>query len=265
MTSSFQINVGQFLQELGVQPEIVSETERNRLLAHPVEMRVEEEGACIKVKLESGSWMNLHVFVDGRARTRNIAPSTAVAGQLSEEERCQLRVKDILSKATYEQICTMRRKQLESQEAGEGRGAFLLLPRIAEVRFKWMPAVWKYLASDVLVQPLAKAGDDAIFLLVKGRSKIWIFEIPNPPPYTSANSYPFSIDEKPRKYLTSCAYRCANCDAKSEKRLLHCGKCSSVYYCNSVCQGKHWKTHKIVCGDMALLEKERKIKLAARQ
>ena len=42
---------------------------------------------------------------------------------------------------------------------------------------------------------------------------------------------------------------CASCGeaAKEGKRLLRCGRCSSVFYCNPACQKAHYAVHKAEC------------------
>lgn len=42
--------------------------------------------------------------------------------------------------------------------------------------------------------------------------------------------------------------RCSACDQES-RTMSACSGCKKVYYCNTVCQKKHWKAgHKNICG-----------------
>ena len=46
--------------------------------------------------------------------------------------------------------------------------------------------------------------------------------------------------------------KCNNCQ-KTNSNLLACGRCKSVYYCNSTCQNADWSTHKSVCNSTKLI------------
>jgi hypothetical protein len=53
---------------------------------------------------------------------------------------------------------------------------------------------------------------------------------------------------------------CAQCGRQpnvdvGEKKLVRCSSCKAAWYCNSVCQKKHWSTHKVKC---KALKNERK-------
>jgi hypothetical protein len=50
--------------------------------------------------------------------------------------------------------------------------------------------------------------------------------------------------EPPKQLIT--LYRCRGCDKKDAK-MLRCGRCKKVYYCNAVCQRAHWPAHKKAC------------------
>jgi len=43
--------------------------------------------------------------------------------------------------------------------------------------------------------------------------------------------------------------KCIECNtvATSTHRLMQCGRCKNVAYCNTACQRAHWPTHKLVC------------------
>lgn len=49
--------------------------------------------------------------------------------------------------------------------------------------------------------------------------------------------------------LATSTARCANCDKKTEgDQARVCGGCRIVYYCDTICQKRHWKNgHKKVC------------------
>jgi hypothetical protein len=44
----------------------------------------------------------------------------------------------------------------------------------------------------------------------------------------------------------SMEYICGFCEKTNEKQLT-CGACKLMYYCDQVCQRKHWKEHKLKC------------------
>ena len=46
-----------------------------------------------------------------------------------------------------------------------------------------------------------------------------------------------------------CAYPGCNVDGKGLfNKMMKCGRCRSVYYCNSWHQKEHWREHKQTCG-----------------
>jgi hypothetical protein len=55
--------------------------------------------------------------------------------------------------------------------------------------------------------------------------------------------------------------RCEQCDTTTSVRILQCGACRVVYYCNRGCQAAHWQQHKLVCKE---LERKRRIAAAAK-
>jgi hypothetical protein len=54
--------------------------------------------------------------------------------------------------------------------------------------------------------------------------------------------------------------RCEQCDTTTSVRILQCGACRVVYYCNGECQAAHSQQHKLVCKE---LERKRRIAAAA--
>lgn len=66
----------------------------------------------------------------------------------------------------------------------------------------------------------------------------WMDKVDNP------ETYFYSINHGTQEVI-DLLYKCANCSKCCGSS--RCGKCKSVFYCNSTCQRAHWKQHKLEC------------------